>query len=243
MWVSGRIQDARGYNMNRIANLGMIFTSPSAVARNIAEDPHWLTPLIIVLAAGFIVAFTTHRYGVEYERAAMEDILRRSGRTDEDIDDMFMTTPRKRFFAGAGAVGAAAVALVIVSAILNGVASVAGGKIGFRKMFAFQTHTALIGALGGLVRVPLVLVKHSIDVRTSIGAFAPSVPLRSPLGTLLNSVDVFAVWGLVALIFGFSVLSGLGTKKSAAIVFGLWAVLIALFVVLAVLRSRFVGGA
>lgn len=230
--------------MARLNNLGLIFTSPSAVARSIAQDAHWLTPLVIVLCVTFIATFATHRYQIEAERAAVEDVLRRSGRSEEEIESTFSVTPRKRLVTGGAAAAGAALVIVIGSAVLNGVASVAGGKIGFRKMFAFQAHAGLIGALGALVKTPLVMAKHSIEAgRTGIGAFAPSVPIASPLGTLLNQIDLFAIWGLVAVTFGFSVLSGLGTKKSGVIVFGLWAVVVALFVGLAVLRSRVTGGA
>jgi hypothetical protein len=228
--------------MNRISNLGLVFTSPSAVARNIADNPHWLTPLITVLVISFIASFSTQKYAAEYERAGMEDFLLRSGRTHEQIDGMFGSTLRNRLTAGAGAAGLFGLVLVVAAAVYNGIASVAGGKIGFRKMFALQTHAALVSALGLLVRMPIILAKGSIDVRTGVAAFAPSVPLRSPLGTLLSQLDLFDIWSLVALSFGFSVLAGLGIKKSAAVVFGLWAVFVLLLVGLAVLRSRFMGG-
>ncbi|MFH1313029.1 MAG: YIP1 family protein [Candidatus Eisenbacteria bacterium] len=227
----------------RINNLGLVFTSPGVLARNIAEDPHWLIPLIIVLAVSFVAAFSTHRYAAEFERAGMEDFLKRSGSTDENIDDMFGSSLRNKVTAGASAAGLFGVVLLIAAALYKGVASIAGGKIGFRRMFALQTHAALIVTLGVLVRLPIILAKGSIDVRTGIAAFAPSVPLRSPLGTLLFQLDLFDIWSLVALSIGFSILAGLNIKKSAAIIFGLWAVFVALLVGLAVLRTRFMGGA
>jgi len=134
------------------------------------------------------------------------------------------------------------VVLVVAAAVYNGISSIGGGKIGFRRMFALQSHAALVVALGLLVRVPIILVKGSVDVRTGVAAFAPSVPLRSPLGTLLIQLDLFDIWSLVALTFGFSVLAGFGIKKSAAVIFGLWAVFVFMLVGLAVLRSRFMGG-
>ncbi len=229
--------------MKRISNLGLVFTSPSALARNIAEDPHWLIPLILVLAVSFVAAFSTHKQALEFQRAWTEDILKRSGATDEEIDERFTTSLSSRLTAGAGSAVGFGIILVIAAALYKGIASILGGKIGFRKMFALQCHAALIVVAGLLVKVPLILAKNSIDVRTGIAALAPGVPLRSPLGTLLNQLDLFGVWSLVALCFGFSVLTGLSIKKSAGAVFALWAVFVVLMVGLAVLGSKFMGGA
>jgi hypothetical protein len=118
------------------------------------------------------------------------------------------------------------VMILIFAAVLKGAASVAGGQVGFRKMFAFMSYSSVIMALGSLIKVPLVLAKGSIDVRTSLAVFAPSLDLRSPAAVLLSSFDIFSIWQVVALCFGFGVLSGFGIKKSAGIVVGLWVVLL-----------------
>jgi hypothetical protein len=229
--------------MGRIGNLLLIFTSPSVAARNIDENPHWLIPLIIVLAVTFLVGFASHKQALDFRRTWAEPLYERSGKTKEEIDEEFTSTPTKGLTAGAAGAASIGVVLLVAAAIYKGLASVFGGKIEFRKMFALQVHAALILSLGELVKLPIVRAKDSIDVRTGIGAFAPSISLNSPLGTFLAQLDLFGIWSLVALAIGFSVLAGLGMKKSAAIVFGLWAVFVGILVGLAVLGSRFMGGA
>jgi len=113
--------------------------------------------------------------------------------------------------------------------------------VGFRRMFAFVSYSTVILALGGLIKIPLVLAKGSIDVRTSLAVLAPSVDLRSPVVVVLGSFDIFSIWQVVALCFGFGVLSGFGTKKSAGIVVGLWVILVVLRVGLSLLPGL-VGG-
>jgi hypothetical protein len=113
--------------------------------------------------------------------------------------------------------------------------------VGFRRMFAFVSYSTVISAFGSLVKVPLVLVKGSIDVRTSLAAFAPSLDLRSPPAVLLSSFDIFSIWQVVALCFGFSVLSGFSIKKSSVIVIGLWAILLVIKIGLSLLPGL-VGG-
>jgi hypothetical protein len=113
--------------------------------------------------------------------------------------------------------------------------------VGFRKMFAFSMYSMLVWVLGGLIKAPLVLAKGSADVRTSLAILVPSKPLLSPLVMFLNSIDIFAVWALVTLCFGYGVLSGLGIKKASGIVVGLWAVLIVIIVVFVSLLRRLSG--
>jgi hypothetical protein len=134
--------------------------------------------------------------------------------------------------------GFAAITMVVVAAVLNGMASLLGKPIGFRKMFAFYVYAGVIGVAGILVKMPLVFAKESIDVRTSVAAFAPGVALESPLGTALNMLDVFSIWVLVATCIGYNTLSGLGTKKSVSVVVGLYVLWMLISVGLAVMRSN-----
>jgi hypothetical protein len=211
--------------MSRLANLGLIFTSPSAVGRRVMEDAHWVIPLVVVLAVGFIATVTTYEYQVKFQREYMAEIIRERD-PDADIDSMFRVTPRRQILTGAGAAVFSGVMVLVFAAVLKGVASVAGGQVGFRRMFSFVAYSSVIPALGSLIKIPLIHAKGSIDVRTSLAALAPGIDLRSPLAVVLGSFDIFTIWQVVALCFGFSVLSGFDVKKSSLIVVGLWAILI-----------------
>jgi hypothetical protein len=227
--------------MKRLANLGLILTSPTAVGRNVIEDPHWVLPLVVVLAISFIATVTTYEYQVQFQREHMAEIIRERN-PDADIDSIFESTTRGRMLAGVAAAVLGGVMILVSSAVLKGVASVAGGQVAFRKMFSFAAYSTVISALGSLVKIPLVFLKGSVDVRTSLAAFAPSLELRSTLAVFLSSFDIFTIWQVVALCFGYSVLSGLGLKKSSVIVVGLWVVLIVIRLGLSML-SGLAGGA
>jgi hypothetical protein len=224
--------------MSRLANLGMIFTSPSSVARSVLRDPHWVLPLLIVFAVSFISSFATYEYQVEAQREYAEEIMKERD-PDADIDAMFAVNPVRRMVGGAVAVVIGGVIILVVAAVLKGVASVAGGSVRFGPMFSFTCYSAIISALGQVVKTALILMKGDLDVRTSLAAFAPSLTMRSPQFALLDAFDIFAIWWVVALCFGFSILSGLGIKKSTGIVVGLWIVLVVLRVLLAMLPRMF----
>lgn len=226
--------------MTRLVNLGLVFTSPSAVARNVIDDPHWIIPLVVVLAVSCITTIATYEYQVKFQREFVGEMITERN-PDADLDEMFAVTTSKQVRAGVGAVVFGGVVILVFAAVLKGAAAVAGGQVGFRRMFAFVCYSSVISALGSLVKVPLVLAKGSIDVRTSLAALAPSMDLRSPAAVVLGSFDIFAIWQLVAVCFGFSVLTGLGIKKSSGIIVGLWAILIVIRIGLAMLPGL-VGG-
>lgn len=230
--------------MSRVSSLASIFASPGAVAREMAERPHWLIPLVIVLVVTLGTSILTHEYQMEYQRPAVEKVLRDAGRSEEEIQSRFESTPGRKALGGVAAMAFVVIFMMLIPAlILNGISTVAGEKAGFVKMFSFLTYASLILALGQLVRLPLILVKGSINVRTSVAAFIPSVTVESPLGTFLNSLDIFSIWMLVAVCVGFGVMARISMNKSTAIVVALWAAGIAILVGLAVLRSQFVPGA
>jgi hypothetical protein len=108
-------------------------------------------------------------------------------------------------------------------------------------MLAFYAYASVIGAMGGIIKMPLVLAKESIDVRTSIAAFFPSVPFDSPVGVLLSNFDIFSIWTVVVVVIGYHVLTGIGIKKSAAIVVALWGVVVVVGVAGALIKSALTG--
>ena len=226
--------------MTRYRNLSMIFTSPSAVAQNVAQDPHWILPFVVIMVVSLVFTVGTYRFQIEAQREMMESVTRDSDE-NHDVDSLLRDSPARRAMVGAMAAGFAAITMLVVAAVLNGIASFLGKPIGFRRMFAFYAYAGLIGTVGVLVKIPLVFAKGSIDVRTSIAAFAPGVALDSPLGVALNMVDVFAIWVLVATCIGYNTLSGLGTRRSVSVVVGLYALWMLISIGLAVMRSSLMG--
>lgn len=223
--------------MANLSNVGLIFTAPAKVARSVAERPEWKVPLLVLILLSVVFTYALHPYQAEYQREMLEKYSRDTGR-EIDIDAVTRPSAGKTI---AGLVGAVVVTLVFTlaaAAILNGIAMLVGGTAGFVKMFSFFAYAMIIVAAGNLVRIPLIMAKKSMDVRLSLAAFAPNVRLESPAGLLLGSTDIFSLWCLVASVIGFSALTGLGTKKSAAIVVALYVVLVLVQIGASLLTTR-----
>jgi hypothetical protein len=227
--------------MNGSAGILQVFTSPSTAARGIAERPGWLVPLIIMLVVGFVFGFVTYEYQAEAQREVLEKLQSERG-LEIDIDARLAPTLAKKAMSGIQTALFLGIFLILIpAAVLNGVVRVAGANVGFKRMFAWMAAVGLITALGMLVRLPIAMVKGSIDVRTSLAMLAPSVSIHSPLGVLLNSFDIFSIWAVVATVIGFAVLTGFNNKKSALIVVGLWLVYVLVLVGGTALSSSLTG--
>ncbi len=226
--------------MADLRNFGLIFSSPSAVARNLGEAPAWYLPLVVIILVTVIFTFSTQTYQLEYQRQMLEKIKQHTGR-DFDIEARLKPSAGKLAMSGMGAAVGVGFFLLVGAAILNGIAAVMGGRGGFRRMFTFYGYASLVTSLGSLIKIPLVFAKKSIDVRTSLAAFAPGVPFDSPVGILLGSTDIFSIWALVATIIGFNVLTELGMKKSIAVGIGLYALFVLFSVSMGVLRAKTIG--
>jgi hypothetical protein len=108
-------------------------------------------------------------------------------------------------------------------------------------MFSFFSYVMVIPAVGNLIKIPLILLKKSYDVRLSLGAFFPAVRAESPAGILLGSTDLFSIWAVAATVIGFGVLTQLGGRKSAAIVIGLYAAFVLILLGLGMLAAAVTG--
>jgi hypothetical protein len=225
--------------MASLSNVGLIFTSPARVAKNVAERPDWKVPLLVLILLSVVFSYALHLtpYQAEYQREMLEKYKRDSGR-DIDIDAATKPSTGKTIAGIAGAAVMTVLFTVVAAAVLNGAAMLVGGTAGFVKMLSFLGYAMIIDNAGNLVRIPLMIAKKSIDVRMSLGAFAPNVRLESPAGLLMGSTDIFSLWSLVAAVIGFSVLTGLGRKKSAAIVVALYVILVLLQVGTSFLTTR-----
>jgi hypothetical protein len=118
--------------MSKVSNLTSVFASPGAVAREIAERPHWLIPLVIVLIVTLGTSVLIHEYQMEYQRPAVEKVLRDAGRSEEEIQSRFESTPRRKVIGGVAAMAFVVIFMMLIPAlILNGISTVAGEKAGF----------------------------------------------------------------------------------------------------------------
>lgn len=226
--------------MAGIRNVGLVFSSPSKVARSISDRSDWKTPLAVVVLVMVVFTLVIYPYQAAYQRQMLEKLQKDTGR-EMDLDQLTKPTLAKRVFGVVGIAVATVLFAVIAGAVLNGISMLVGKSAGFARTLSLVSYGMIVAVAGSVVKIPLIVAKKSMDVRLSLAAFFPAVRIESPAGILLNSTDVFALWGVAVMAIGFAVLAQVGIKKSIAVVGGLYVVFVLLQVGLGVLMTAATG--
>lgn len=201
-----------------------IFGAPRKTFEYLNEKPDWLTPLIIVVFVGLVTTAIVLPTVVLPEQAAK---LSENPNIPPDKLPEIQEKMMGPFPIIAGLVGvllSTPIMLLLLSLIFWGVFSLFGGETVFKKIFSAWCYSSLIGAVASVVKLPLILLKKTAGVHTSLALLLSADTEGSFLYHLLAKFDFFILWQLVILTIAFSVIYKFSHKKSGAVVFGLWTI-------------------
>jgi len=104
------------------------------------------------------------------------------------------------------------------------------GAFPYMKGVEVAGLAATINGLEALVRVLLILVLGNLLASTSLALLVKNINPQNPTFSLLAAFNIMTFWGLAVRSVGLSRLSGASFGKAAAWVFGIWALVTAVFV-------------
>lgn len=218
--------------VDTIRNFGSIFVNPTEVAVRVKEKPSWALPLVVVIVINFVVLYITYPMLADFQKQRMIQVMRNRGASEETIKEYLEATQGNGMFTTTTAtiIGTIIIAL-LASTLLNILSPLVGSKIGFRITLAYFCYILWISSVGQIIRGILMVAKNTYDVRTSIAAFTPNVSSMSTLGVILGSFDLFTIWSVIALGYGYAELAKTTKKRSFALVIILWAATIGISVI------------
>jgi hypothetical protein len=103
-------------------------------------------------------------------------------------------------------IGSAVVNVPLVIVATAVVVHLVFGRAAFRTVLAVVTHTGVILALRVIVSAPLAYMRETTASAMSMGIWFPAFDEAAPLARLLGLIDLFAIWWVVVLAVGLSVL-------------------------------------
>jgi hypothetical protein len=202
------------------------YYQPDKVFEGMKEKPRWLIPLIIsVIFTLIVTAIILPKFVLPEQAAKLASNPDIPADRMEEIQAR-MSGPIPLIAGLVSNLVAVPVGLLLIGLIFWGIFSMSGHKAGFKQMFTAAVYGSLIGIPGAIIKVPLMFIKETAKVSTSLGLILPAEMEEGFLVRLLNHIDLFTIWTLVVMAIGFSVFSGAPRKKSYWIVFGCWAVFI-----------------
>jgi len=225
--------------LNPLQRILGVFFSPQKTFEDIDRKPDWVVPfiLILIIVVGFTIVTMpiTMPERMDQQREKMIE----KGLSDEQIDSAMATGEKiGKIFAPIGATIGTGAVLVLFTLILWFVGNIVlGGQTTFPKIFSVYNYSSLVGMLGLLLRIPLILSKHTANVHFSLALLLPEDQSKTVLYNLLKAFDIFSIWQYVVLAIGFAVIYKFSIKKSGITML----ILFIIYVIFAVSMSQLFG--
>lgn len=217
---------------SRIA--GVLF-APAETFASIARRPDILGPLLVLVIFGFIsAAIVAPRMDFESMIQMQGEQMRKQNpnMSEEQLEQI------EKFTRAMGKVGMWASPIIMIAwyAIVAGALLLAfrllGGEGTYKQAFSATLYAFMPLLLFGIITTIVVLARGTFDpmyaatLVKSNPAFLVDLKEQPVLFSLLSTFDVFTIWTVVLLIFGFSAVSKTSRAKAAAIVITLWLAMI-----------------
>lgn len=190
--------------------LGVLF-APRATFREVVRAPSWLGVLLAsclaaALASGVVLETTVGRYALldRWESAAVA--------FGQSIDDSRYAAMRRAsengyLYAAATAVATGPVLAFVLSGLLFlSFRTPASSAVTYTQVLAVVVHAGVILAVRQVVAAPLVYVRETLVSPLTLRPLVSGLEEGSLLARFASSIDLFAVWWIVVLALGLSVL-------------------------------------
>lgn len=234
------VQPPKTNVFQRIA--GVLF-APAKTFEEIARRPDILAPLaILVLISIVVTAMIVPK--MDFETTVREQ-MEASGRQMSDAD---MDRAAKFGAAFAKTTAYASPILTIpILAIIAGILLLAfrlfGGEGGFKQAFSVTIYAWFPHVILSIITAVIVMSRGTVTamemqsaVLSNLGAFV-DMKEQAVLYAVLSSIDLFTIWTLTLLTFGFAAVSKLTRAKSAILIVSLWLVTVVVKVAFAAIGA------
>jgi hypothetical protein len=222
---------------NSFARIAGVLFSPGETFADIARKPDIIVPLLVMIIIGYVTtALTAPRMDFSAITAQQAEQMRKQNpnMSDADIERMERITASFTKVTVWISPILAVVWYLIIALLLWGGVRLMGGEGTFKQAFSATVYSWFPMVLFGIIVTIVILARGTFDptqmatIVKSNPAFLVDMKEQPILFSLLGNFDVFTIWTVVLLIFGFAAVSKLPKGKVAAIVLVLWAVFILL---------------
>ncbi len=209
---SGGALPGDGPSPSTISLIIGVFTSPTQAFGEFKKRPRLLVPLIVTI----VLMAIGGAIGAKYNNMAQYDMMKKS----TTLPPAVLEEMRQNALDSGPVTGAItpAVAVVVINLLAALVAwflgsFVFGGKSNFKAVWATCIMGGLIPVAGGLLKLPLMYAKDTMQVSYGLAALMPGKDFTSILYSLLFYLDVFAIWGVIVTGIGYAAIFGLTKGK------------------------------
>jgi hypothetical protein len=215
-----------------------VFFSPKATFEDIALQPSWVVPVVIMMILGLGVAFVMNQK-VDWRDVAskrIEESPRAANLSAEQkqqqIEMSAKISPGIAY--GFGVAWPILQALIVGGTLLLAYNVIGGANARFGTSLGIASHAFFPWILYSLLFILILYLKTpgTVDlenpIATNVGAFLPESTPKA-LMALGRSIDIFSIWTLLLISIGFAAVNPKKLKgKALSIAIAVWAVYVAL---------------
>ena len=246
--VTGAVQPKETKPMTAWQKVWGIFFDPRKSFSSLSERPTWIFPVIVLIIIAMISSVLVAPFRIQetIEKIDQNPQLTAEQKEQiiEDIQERQAKPWMKLISYGIGPIVAIFFIVVIVSAVLYfGGNVLLGGDAGFKQVLSVYSWSSLVSIPAIIVKTPLMLIKNSVHVHTSLAAIMPSGSDESVIFKILTHTDIFTIWEICLISIGLAVVYRFSTKRSAWLVIFLYLIYVMGSVGFSLLtRGRFMMG-
>lgn len=225
--------------------VGVLF-SPGETFADIARKPDILLPLIIFVIIGYAsAAVMMPRMDFESVISKQRENMRKQQpkMSEQDLARFDRIAVASTKVGGWLSPLLAIIFYVVVAAVFLFAFRVMGGEGTFLQAFSATLYSWIPLLIFSIISTIVILARGTFDPLTtatlvkSNPAFLVDMNAQPVLFAFLASLDVFIIWTLVLMVFGFAAMAKVSRGKSAAIVASVYVVFVLLRMGLAALQA------
>jgi len=223
-------------DMNVIKRIIGVFTSPRLTFEAVRERPGWVVPLIILVLIGLAMLALMGPVIMKEQMGRQVEMMQDRGMSQNQIDQAMERGAKigNIMMYVFGVIGPV-VAFLISAAVWLFVCNVLlGGAAKYAQMLGVVVYQAFIATLGGLIKLPIILSRETLNVHFSLATFMSESGKETFIYKLLSKVELFNVWGIIVLCIGIAVIGRHDIKK-------VWPPVVGIFVLWYLATSAFGG--
>lgn len=227
--------------MESLKRIAEVLWAPTETFRRIGERPTWAVALVVLLALGGVLGYlAVQKIDPGDQRDLVRETLEERGLRGDELEravDQGMEVNQKIApWTPIFPVAFGTLAYLMVALLFWVAFRLAGGELGFPQSFSVVVHGFVPQGLGALIAVPVVLGQESLDpeavqrgsfLASNLGSLAPEDASRVVV-SLLSSLDLFALWTVILLVIGYSVVARVSKGVAGSAVVGAWLLWVAL---------------
>jgi hypothetical protein len=228
--------------MNGFQRIQGVLFDPSKTFGYLAQRPTWILPLVVLVIIVLISSAIRAPFEMQETIRRIEENPRLSTEQREEIIERIQEQTQKPVSKVLRYVIPPVVILLYVLLLgaiwYFGGNVLLGGDASYKKVLSMFSYSAMVAIPETIVKIPLMLVKKTMRVHTSLVVLMPAGDDQSVLFKILAKFDIFIIWQLALVALGLSIIYNFSIKKTAGLVILFWII----WIIFSVGLSTLLGG-